>query len=92
MAMRKTVSAMRARGKLGQILEEVFYRGDQYIIERSGKPMAAVVPVEQYDQWRQEREAFFKLVEELRGRNRGARPAEIEADIAAARRAVRKRR
>ena len=45
--MRKKVTAVRARGKLGQILEEVYYRGDHYIIERSGKAMAAVVPVEQ---------------------------------------------
>ena len=29
--------------------------------------MAAVVPVEQYEQWRKEREAFFELVEEIRG-------------------------
>ena len=33
--MKKTISAVRVRGKLGQILEEVYYRGDQYIIERS---------------------------------------------------------
>lgn len=90
--MRKTVSAMRARGNLGQILEEVYYRGDQYIIERSGKPMAAVVPVEQYEQWQKEREAFFALVDQVRGRKRGVRPEVIEEDVAAARRAARRRR
>ena len=90
--MRKTVSAMRARGNLGQILEEVFYRGDQYVIERSGKAMAAVVPVEQYEQWRKERDAFFRMVGELRKRNRGVRPAEVARDVAAASRGVRKRR
>jgi prevent-host-death family protein len=90
--MRKTVSAMRARGNLGQILEEVYYRGDQYIIERSGKPMAAVVPVEQYEQWQKEREAFFALVDQVRGRKRDVRPEVIEEDVAAARRAARRRR
>ena len=88
----KTVSAMRARGSLGQILEEVYYRGDQYIIERSGRAMAAVVPVEQFEQWRKEREAFFELVDEIRSRNKDASPDEIERDIAAARRTVRARR
>jgi hypothetical protein len=29
----------------GQMLEEVFYKGDQFVIERAGRPMAAVVPV-----------------------------------------------
>jgi len=90
--MRKTVNAMRARGNLGQILEGVYYRGDQYIIERSGKPMAAVVPVEQYEQWRKEREAFFALVDEVRERNRDVEPEAIQRDVAAAKRAARKRR
>ena len=67
--MRKTVTAVRARGKLGQMLEEVYYRGGHYIIERAGEPMAAVVPVEQYEQWRREREAFFNLVDEIRSHN-----------------------
>ena len=87
--MRKRVNAVKARRSLGQILEEVYYRGDQYIIERSGKPMAAVVPVEQYDQWRREREAFFQLVDQIRMGNRGARPERIEQDIAAAKRRAR---
>ena len=84
--MRKTVTAVRARGKLGQMLEEVYYRGDHYIIERAGKPMAAVVPVEQYEQWRREREAFFDLVDEVRSRNVVASPEQIERDVAKARR------
>jgi prevent-host-death family protein len=87
--VRKTVSAVRARGELGQMLEEVYYRGDQYVIERAGKPMAAVVPVEQYEQWRRERDAFFELVEELRSRNADVEAGEVEEDVAAARRARR---
>ena len=83
--MRKTVTAVRARGKLGQMLEEVYYRGDHYIIERAGKPMAAVVPIEQYEQWRREREAFFDLVGEIRSRNVDATPEQIERDVAKAR-------
>ncbi len=88
--MRRRINAVKARGSLGQILEEVYYRGDQYIIERSGKPMAAVVPVEQYEQWRKERDAFFQLVDEIRARNQTARPERIAQDIAAARGRTRK--
>jgi len=84
--MRRRINAVKARGNLGQILEAVYYRGDQYVIERSGKPMAAVVPVEQYEQWRREREAFFQLVDEIRGGNKSARPEKIAQDIAAAKR------
>jgi hypothetical protein len=41
----KTVNALKARQNLGQMLEEVFYQDAQFIIERAGKPMAAVVPL-----------------------------------------------
>jgi prevent-host-death family protein len=47
----KTVNALKARQKLGTLLEEVFYQDAQYIIERAGKPMAAVVPVWQLEEW-----------------------------------------
>lgn len=90
--MRKTVSAMRARGNLGRILEEVYYRGDQYVIERSGKAMAVVMPVEQYEQWRRERDAFFQLVDKVRQSNIEVAPERIEEDITAAVREARKRR
>jgi len=89
--MVKEVNAYDARKKLGELLSEVYYRGDQYIIERSGKPMAAVVPVEQYEQWRKEREVFFALVDEVRERNRDVEPEAIQRDVAAAKRAARKR-
>ena len=48
--------------------------------------MAAVVPVEQYEQWRREREAFFDLVGEIRSPNVDATPEQIERDVAKARR------
>jgi prevent-host-death family protein len=47
----KTINALKARQNLGQMLEEVFYKGDQFVIERAGRPMAAVVPVWQLEEW-----------------------------------------
>ena len=43
----KKINAMKARQNFGTMLEEVYYRGEQYIIERAGKPMAAVIPLRQ---------------------------------------------
>jgi prevent-host-death family protein len=45
----KKINAMKARQQLGTILEEVYYRGEQYIIERAGKPMAALIPLSQLE-------------------------------------------
>jgi antitoxin (DNA-binding transcriptional repressor) of toxin-antitoxin stability system len=39
------ISALSARRHLGQLLEEVYYRGSCYMIERAGRPMAVMVPV-----------------------------------------------
>jgi antitoxin (DNA-binding transcriptional repressor) of toxin-antitoxin stability system len=41
----RTINAGRARVNLGQMLDEVFYKGEQFIIERDGRPMAAVIPL-----------------------------------------------
>ena len=46
----KILNALKARYNFGQMLEEVYYKGDQFIIERAGKPMAAVVPLWQLEE------------------------------------------
>jgi prevent-host-death family protein len=46
----KIINAMKARKYFGQMLEEVYYKGDRFIIERAGKPMAAVVPLSQLEE------------------------------------------
>jgi prevent-host-death family protein len=40
------ISTLEVRQRLGDILNRVALRNDQFIIERKGKPLAAVVPVE----------------------------------------------
>ncbi len=41
----ETVSAMYARKNFGQILDKAALLDKSYVIERSGKPMAALVPL-----------------------------------------------
>lgn len=90
--MEKTISALDARKKLGQVLEEVFYQGNQFIVERAGKPMAVVIPVSQYRQWKEKRERFFAMIDEVRERNNDIPPEVIEAEVEEAIQAVRKER
>jgi len=45
----KTINAGKARVNFGQMLDEVFYKGDRFIIERDGRPMAAVIPLSQLE-------------------------------------------
>ena len=49
--MTRTISAVEARHRLGQLMSEVQLRGDHYIIERAGKPVVAVIPIADFDAW-----------------------------------------
>lgn len=43
---------MDVRARIGDMLNRVALRHDEFIIERKGKPLAALVPVERLDQMR----------------------------------------
>jgi prevent-host-death family protein len=48
--MRSTISTLDLRQQLGDILDRVALRHDQFVIERKGKPLAAVVPISKLEQ------------------------------------------
>lgn len=50
--MTEKISTVQIRQRLGAILSRVALRNDQFIIERKGKPLAAMVPVEWLEQMR----------------------------------------
>ncbi len=90
--MKRTLSALEARKRLGEILESVYYRGDEVVIERAGKPMAVVIPVERYQSMERNRERMFELVERAQEQSRGVPYEVIEQEVSAAVREVRKRK
>ncbi len=51
--MEKKISAYEARRQLGNLINEVQYGGDTYIIERHGQPAAVLVSVDDYAAWRE---------------------------------------
>ncbi|HEV3061062.1 MAG TPA: type II toxin-antitoxin system prevent-host-death family antitoxin [Vicinamibacterales bacterium] len=50
--MADKVSTMDVRQRIGDMLNRVALRHDEFIIERKGKPLAALVPVERLEQMR----------------------------------------
>lgn len=50
--MAQKVSTMDVRARIGDMLNRVALRHDEFIIERKGKPLAALVPVERLEQMR----------------------------------------
>jgi len=50
--MTEKVSTIDVRQRIGDMLNRVALRHDEFIIERKGKPLAALVPVERLEQMR----------------------------------------
>ena len=63
--MVRIVTAHEARRNLGKLLDMVS-NGDSVVVERRGKPTAAIMPMDAYEQWqRQRRQAFFGKLQEM---------------------------
>ena len=55
----KTVGAFEIRQNFGKYLQGILAKGEKYIVERHGEPVAVVVPLTVYEQWKQNRTDFF---------------------------------
>jgi prevent-host-death family protein len=87
--MKRRVNALEARRHLGELIESVYHRGDEVIIERAGKPMAVVIPAERYEAMERNRERLWEMIEEIHKKNAGADLEEIQREVDAAIREVR---
>jgi len=64
--MYKRISALKARQNLGQVMNEVALKGDEYIIERAGKALVAVIPIDKYQSLQREIGEFFGSLSKMR--------------------------
>jgi len=82
--MAKRISAMDLRKHLGQIINEVTLRDHEYVIERDGKPMVALIPLWKLKQLEERKGAFWKKVEEFRREGKKVQKKELESAISEA--------
>jgi prevent-host-death family protein len=75
------MGAREARRNFADLLGRVGYGGEVAIIERSGKPMIALIPVDLYEQFIAEREARFQVIDRIRDRLPDVPAEEIEQDV-----------
>ncbi|MBI3030872.1 MAG: type II toxin-antitoxin system Phd/YefM family antitoxin [Candidatus Rokubacteria bacterium] len=87
--MVRKVSAMAVRDRLGQLLEEVYYKGDAVIIERAGRPMAVLVPPAEYERLRASRAKRFQVYERIKARTKRIPGAKLDRAIEEGMRAAR---
>ena len=77
--MIREAPAMTVRQNLGELLNEVQYRGDSVVITKGGKPVAAIVDIALYERIRRMREDFDRLLDELANAGKGLPASEVES-------------
>lgn len=87
--MERGLGITKARETLSDVVEQVQYQGDTYIISRHGKPAVAVVPIKVYENWKRQRREFFDAVRRIQSTNEGVDPDQVIKDVLQAQQALR---
>lgn len=74
---RKVLDTSAVRDHLGEILDEAHYQGNEFVIQRRGKSLAAIIPYFRYEQMERRREAAFKVLHEIWEANKDVDPDEL---------------
>lgn len=85
----KQMNITQVRDALGNLVDEVQYQNNKYIILRHGKPAVAVVPLHVYESWKSNRERLFERIEQMQEAAGGNDPDEIMALVLEAQEVVR---
>ena len=75
------VSAREARNRFADIMGSIRYGGEEVIVERSGRPMAALIPVDTYERLIAERRTRFEVLDQIRSNLPDVSSDEIENDV-----------
>jgi prevent-host-death family protein len=75
------IGAKDARAKFAELLGRVGFGQAEIVIERSGKPMAALIPMDVYKQMVTEREARFSITDRIQGKQPDLPPEKVETDV-----------
>ena len=67
--MQYAMGVTEARGKLGELVDQVRYRGETIVLMKSGKPAAVLAPYALLERLNQEREQLFAVVDEVQAKN-----------------------
>ncbi|MBZ0097701.1 MAG: type II toxin-antitoxin system Phd/YefM family antitoxin [Taibaiella sp.] len=89
-----TIDMMDLRSQPGTVIDNVFYRNTSFVIKRSGKARAVIVPLREYEDMQRRRkeakERFFAMTEELQARFAKEDPKKVQQMIDEAIEAIRR--
>jgi prevent-host-death family protein len=88
----KKIPALEARTHLGEIMKEVQAGRLRVLVEKAGVPMVGIISAEEFRRFVEEREVRFQVIDRIRSGTRPAPDSEVQRDVRAALREVRRRR
>jgi len=74
----RIVTALKARQILGTIMNAVSFRNDEYIVERKGIPMVAIIPIKKFKQMEKARQRFFRNMSKISESFTGEDPNKLD--------------
>jgi len=87
--MIREASAMTVRNNLGELLNEVTYRHDSIVIQKSGKSVAAIVDIKLFERIRLMQGEFDTLCDKLAVSAQNVESSELQNELQEAVTAVR---
>lgn len=90
--MKQSISTQDLKSRIGEVMDAVRLRGDRYIVERKGRPVAALVPLSVHESYERHRRELFALMDDVAQRHRDLAPEQIEAMIEQAINEVRRKK
>ena len=79
--MRKEVSTTELHQKLGELLDGVHRNGDRLIVKHADTPLAAIVPIDAYQEMLQQRKQAFSVLDRIWEKVPGVSEEEAQDDI-----------
>lgn len=90
----KIIPAMEARTHFGEIMKKTVVKKVNFIVEKAGIPMVAILDVQSYEQYKQlleERDRDFEMVNQIRSKIPDMAEEDIKALVEDSIKSVRKK-
>jgi|SRR5581483_4421704 len=82
--MTQTMNVSSVRQSFRKVVDDVFNKRKQVVVEKSGIPVAAIISADdlkRFNQMTKEREERFKILDEIRGAFKNVSASEIEQEV-----------
>lgn len=86
------MGSREARNNFSDLIGRAHYAGEVVIVERSGTPMVAVIPIDMYERLMAERDARFEVLDRVRERLPDLPAEEVAEDVSEAISAIRRKK